>query len=170
MRALSLTAVAALVLLAACSDATAPPEAVDAQFAAATPSSPEIFNEWIPSTPYVFDGCGETFTYEGGMDHLIIREHVTPSGKYRWNYHIQTSAAMITSTSGGIYRANAGTGNGSILADTDGEKNVLTLTATIIAKGVNVDQRLKYKEQGKTVVLPSGEVLIDRFAIEVECR
>lgn len=102
MRALSLTAVAALVLLAACSDATAPPEAVDAQFAAATPSSPEIFNEWIPSTPYVFDGCGETFTYEGGMDHLIIREHVTPSGKYRWNYHIQTSAAMITSTSGGI--------------------------------------------------------------------
>ena len=171
MRTLSLTAVAALVLFTACSDATAPPDpASNALETPGTLTAQVVVNEWFPGEPFVFPGCGETFTLVGDADHLTITETVTPSGKYYWGFHIQTLGATITGDlSGDVYRSNPGAGNGSLHEDLDGNKSGWTGEATIVAKGVNVDKRLRYKEQGKVLVTPDGTVIHDRNVIEVEC-
>jgi hypothetical protein len=170
MRTLSLTCLAAFALLAACSEATAPPDQTTADAeTGATLTASVVVNDWFPSAPFVFTGCGEEFTLVGDVDHLVISEHVTPSGKYKWSFHIQTLGATITGEFGNVYRANPGAGNGSLHVDLDGNKYGWTGAATIVAKGVNVDKRLRYKEQVKVLVTPDGTVIADRSVIEVEC-
>jgi hypothetical protein len=172
MRALSLTSLAALLLFTACSDTTAPPEPETADLeTAGTLAASIVVNERFPSEPYVFEGCGETFTYVGSTDHITITETVTPSGKYHWIFHIKTLGATITADpSGDVYRANPGAGKGALHEDLDGNKYGWAGEATIVAKGVNVDKRLKYKEQNRVLVTPDGTVIHDFFVIEVECR
>ena len=70
---------------------------------------------------------------------------------------------------GDVYRSNPGAGNGSLHEDLNGNKSGWTGEATIVARGVNVDKRLKYKEQGKVLVTPDGTVIHDRFVVDVEC-
>lgn len=167
MRTLSLTSLATLVFLTACSEATAPPD--PATETAGTLTATVVVNEWFPGEPFVFTGCGETFTLVGDADHVVISEHVTPSGQYKWSFHIQTLGATITGEFGDVYRSNPGAGNGSLHEDLNGNKSGWTGEATIVARGVNVDKRLKYKEQGKVLVTPDGTVIHDRFVVDVEC-
>jgi hypothetical protein len=172
MRVLSLTSLAALFLFTACSDATAPPEpAGDSLETTGTPTAQIVVNDWFPAGPFSFEGCGETFTYDGSTDHLTITETVTPNGKYHWTFHIKTLGATITADpSGDVYRANPGAGAGALHEDLDGNKYGFAGVGTIVAKGVNVDKRLKYKEYGKIVITPDGTVIHDRIGYDVECR
>jgi hypothetical protein len=176
MRALSLTSLtslAGLALLASCSETTAPPDPEgDVLQSPETLTASVVVNEWLPGGPFVFDGCGETFTLVGDADHLVITETVTPKGVVHSTFHIQTLGATITAEpSGDVYRSNPGAGAGAFHEDPDGNRIGWSGGATIVAKGVNVDKRLKYKEQRKVVVTPDGKVVhLDYLVINVECQ
>ena len=172
MRALSLTSLAALAILAACSETTAPPDSgSEALQTPETLSASMVDNGWYPSEPYVFEGCGETLTYVGELDHIIIDETLTPSGRSHWGFRIQTSGGMIyADPSGDVYRANPFAGHGIFNEDLEGNKFAWAGGSTAVARGVNVDKRLKIKEDVKVVVTPDGTVIHDYIITTVECR
>ena len=172
MRALSLTSLAALAILAACSETTAPPDAAsDALAPAGTLTAKMVVNDWFPSEPYVFEVCGETFTYVGELDHIVIDETVTPSGRYHWGFRIQTQGGMFyAEPSGDVYRANPFAGHGILNEDLDGNKYGFAGGSTAVARGVNVDKSLRIKETRKILVTPNGTVLFDYFVTDVKCQ
>ena len=175
MRALSLTSLtslAALALLAACSETTAPPDPEgDVLQSPETLTAQLVVNDYFPSEPYVFEGCGETFTYVGETDHIVLTETVTPSGRYHWNFHISTQGGMIyADPSGDVYEATPFASHGSLNEDLDGNKYGFAGGGTVVAEGVNVDKSLKIKEKVKILVRPDGTVLYDYFIQDVECQ
>ncbi len=172
MRALSLTSLAALVFLTACSETTAPLDSAgDTLAPTGTLTAQVVLNDWFPAEPYVFEGCGETFTFVGETDHIVLTETVTPSGQYQWYLHYNTQGGMIyADPSGDVYRASPFAAHGALHEDLDGNMYGFAGGGTAVAKGVNVDKRLRLKEAVKILVTPDGTVIHDYFIQDVECR
>ena len=172
MRTLSLTSLAVLLILTACSDSTAPPDPANAETEPAGTLTPKVVvNDWFPAGPYLFEGCGQTFTFTGDTDHILLTETVTPSGQYQWNFHISTLGGMIyADPSADVYRASPFASHGALHEDLDGNMYGFAGGGTAVASGVNVDKRLKIKESVKILVTPDGTVIHDYLLQAVECE
>ena len=176
MRIPLVVALAALFPFTACSDTTAPPEpAASLPEAGAIPTAKVVLNERFPGEPFSIPlaaTCGEDFTIYPEIDHVVIRETETKSGRYKWAIHINSPGGglAIGDNSGAMYKSNPSSWTNwySIVDGTDHfkESNV----STIIAKGIDVDGMIWWKNRIMVNILDSGEVVVERLLLGGGCR
>lgn len=159
---------AALALFAAvsCDRTTAPPqEAIDTS----TPTLAVVYNGWDEDQELTFPACGEMNTLYS-TDHVVIRETETPSGQYHFGLHLSSSDAVIVGhTTGNEYRANPWAYNVSVKVK---EFPVVHQheTARLVAHGINTDLTMRWKWRIRFKVDKNGQVVMDHFIDEGECR
>ena len=88
-----------LFLAVGCDDQGIPTEASIPALDVPTPRPAVVFNDWFPGSVELWDGtgtgsvvsnCGEWIRVESERDHVIVKETVTPSGNYKYSFHISS--------------------------------------------------------------------------------
>jgi hypothetical protein len=123
-------------------------------------------------TGSVSSNCGEFILAESEKDHITVKETETPSGNYKYSFHIHSLGFFaVGQTTGREWRMNP-TGFTFWVKTKDASPAAYLehAVATGVGHGVNTDVDLHSKWRIFFNRLASGEIVVDRSLTEIVCR
>lgn len=149
-------------------------EPTDVGLAPPNPQPQVLVNEWFPGGVeyWTSSSCGETIRIEAEEDHILVKETVTPSGNYKFSFQIQSL---------GFYAVGMTTGREwqmspvpyTFWVQTKDDSPLAYHTHQVahgVGRGVNTDINMYSTFMVHFNRLASGEIVVDMFISELECR
>jgi hypothetical protein len=163
-----------------CNDQGIPTEASIPALDVPTPRPAVVFNDWIPGTEEIWDGtgtgdvasnCGEFLRLQCERDHIIEKVTETPSGHFKYSFHISGSRCRIVGLTSGRewvlspspYTFWFKTKDASPAAYHEHQ------IARSVGRGVNTDVPFRSMWRIHVNILDSGETVVDKRLTENVC-
>lgn len=163
-----------------CDDQGLPTEASIPALDAPTPRPAIVFNDWFPGSVEIWDGtgtgsvssnCGELIRAESEKDHITVKQTETPSGQFKWSFHINSLGfRAVGMDTGREWVMNPTTFNFWFMTKDDSPAYHEHAIARGVGRGVNTDVDLRSMWRIHLNILDSGKVVVDRSLMEIICR
>jgi len=160
----------AAFLAVSCNDQGIPTEASNPALDVPTARPQVVVNEWFEGGGFDFEGCGEWNTASSERHHIVEHVTETPSGHYKYWFHVKDQGMRIVGwDTGNEYRAN-GWPYTFWFKVKDLPAYHQHELSHLVAHGVNVDMNMYAKYKVQIHILESGKVVMDRFFYDIGCR